>query len=350
MGVIDFCRPSIGREEEAAVLRVLRSGWLIEGNEVELLQQELAHYTNAPHIVAVSGATEALFLLLKAYGIGPGDEVVVPSLTFAATAEVVFHVGATVVFADITPYPHLCLDPTDVDKRTTAKTKAIIPVHYAGNQAYTNYPNTTVFVDSAHHIQKGCFDGNPMAFSFHATKNMTTGRGGAIAIGDPEKATWLTKARNFGITKDTSERHQGNSWKYGIDFAGWSFHLTDIAASIGRVQLTRLPHFLAARKRIVNQYNKLLGLTNRGLHLYPILVQKRDSFIGWMRVRNVQCSVHFQPLHRFPIFASSANLPVTESIGSHLVSLPLYPSLTETQVSYIASCVLEWQQKHGSVA
>lgn len=350
MDLIAFSRPSIDKQEEDAVLRVLRSRWLIEGNETAQFEQELAHYTHAPRVVAVSGATEALFLLLKAYEVGAGDEVIVPSLTFAATAEAVLHVGATIVFADVTSYPHLCLDPIDVDKRRTAKTKAIIPVHYAGNQAHTDYPKVIVIEDSAHRIEERCFHNNPMAFSFHATKNMTTGRGGAIAINDNRKASWLAKARNFGITKDSSERHREGSWKYALSFAGWSFHLTDMAASIGKVQLKKLPHFLAARKHIVMQYNSLLGLSNTGLHLYPILVQKRDDFIAWMRERHVQCSVHFQPLHRFPAFASSARLPVTESVSMHIVSLPLYPSLTESQVSYIASCVNQWQHKHGRMA
>ena len=344
---IPFSQPSFDEEETRAIERVLSSRWIVEGPERDAFEKEFAQFIGAPEIIAVSGATEALFLLLKAHGIAPGDEVIVPSLTFVATAHVVLHTGATPVFADVTPYPHLCLDPKDVAAKRTSKTKVVIPVHYAGNLAFRDYDDLLVIEDSAHRIESNDMGKNPMAFSFHATKNVTSGRGGAIAVHDTEKASWLRKARNFGITKDSVERYQQGSWRYSVDFAGWSFHLTDIAASLGRVQLKKLPNFLSKRKEFVDLYNNLLGLNNTGLHLYPILVNDRAAFINWMHEHHVQCSVHFQPLHLMPLYKNSVKLPVTESVGEKLVSLPLYPKLSHDEVDYIANLIKAWQKKHG---
>lgn len=348
MDMIPFCRPSFGREEEATVVQVLRSGWIVEGLQTQHFESELALYIGAPYVITVAGATDALYMLLATYSVREGDEVIIPSFTMAATAQVVARLGAAIVFADIKPYPSLCLDPNDVAAKITQKTKAIIPVHFAGNRADTDYRDLVVIEDSAHRIERNCMGTNPAAFSFHAIKNLTTGRGGAIGIHDREKAQWLLKARNFGISQDTRDRYEKVQWRYDVEFVGLSSHLIDLLSAIGRVQLSKLDGFLTQRARIVSRYNKILGLRNTGLHLYPILVHKRDAFIDYMQERKVQCSVHFIPLHTVTAYRQKVDLPVTSFVADHVVSLPLYPSLSSEQVDYIADLTNAWTHRYGT--
>lgn len=337
--MISFSKASIGNLEINAVTRVLKSGWLTMGEETLAFEEEFANYVGSKFAISLNSCTAGLFLSLKALSIGIGDEVIVPSFTFAATVNVVVHTGATPVFADINR-DDFTLDPKSVEKKITKKTKAIIPVHYAGRKAFIDY-DLSVVEDSAHLIPKSEASKNLTVYSFYATKNMTTGEGGMITTDDEKLAIWLRKARLHGMSKDAWKRYDNqNKWRYDIEFPGYKFNTTDLNSSLGRVQLKRLPILQAKRTDLVNCYNKLLGLNNTGNHLYPILVENRDEFIEYMAKHGVQCSVHFIPVHKMTAYENyEASLPNTEHIGDRVVTLPLHPLLSKKDIEYVAKLV-----------
>lgn len=337
--MISFSKTIIGKEEIESVVKVLKSGWLTMGEETLAFEEEFANYVGAKFAIALNSCTAGLFLSLKALGIGIGDEVIVPSFTFAATVNVVVHTGATPVFADINKND-FTLDPKSVEKKITKKTKAIIPVHYAGRKAFIDY-DLPVVEDSAHLIPKSGASKNLTAYSFYATKNMTTGEGGMITTNDEKLTIWLRKARLHGMSKDAWRRYDNKSkWRYNIEFPGYKFNTTDLNSSLGRVQLRKLSVLQAKRTDLVYYYNKLLGLNNTGNHLYPILVGKRDEFIEYMTKHGVQCSVHFIPVHTMTAYKHyNVNLPNTKYIGDRVVTLPLHPLLTKKDIEYIAKLV-----------
>lgn len=344
--MISFAKASLGKEEIQAVSEIIKSGWLTMGNETIAFEKEFAEYVNVKHAIAVNSCTAALFLSLKALGIGEGDEVIVPSFTFVSTVNVVIHSGATPVFADIKK-DDFTLDSKSVGRLLTKKTKAVIPVHYAGRVAFVGY-DIPVVEDSAHLIPKGTATANLSAYSFYATKNMTTGEGGMITTSDESIAKWLMKARLHGMTKDAWKRYGSKSkWRYDVEFAGYKFNTTDINSALGRAQLKKLPLFQKRRDEIVNLYNSLLTLNNTGNHLYPILVEKRDDFIFFMAENGVQCSVHFLPVHKMKAYVQcGADLPITDFVGDRVVTLPLYPSLSDREVEYICDLVIKFKRKN----
>lgn len=340
--LISLTRANIGNREIQAVTKVLKSGWLTMGPETMEFEREFAKYVGAKHAISVNSATAALFLSLKALGIKNGDEVIVPSFTFASTANVIIHCGATPVFVDINGVDYT-MSQKSMMRAITKKTKAVIPVHYAANRANirTKLP---VIEDSAHLIER---DGNnnkvfSSCYSFYATKNMTTGEGGMITVSDDKTADWLRMARLHGLSKDAWKRYETKSkWIYTIEFPGWKFNTTDINSAIGRVQLKRLDSFQKRRKRVVDLYNSLLGLNNKGIHLYPILVSDREKFFEMMKKNKIGCSFHFTPLHLQPAYKKyrKEKLPVTERIGSRVVTLPLDAVISDDEVKRVASLV-----------
>ncbi len=344
--LIPLTRADIGDQEIRAVVKVLRSGWLTMGVETQALEQEFAHYVGAPYAVAVNSATAALFLSLKALGVGSGDEVILPSFTFTSTASVVVHCGATPVFVDIRP-DDFTMDQVSMERAITRRTKAIIPVHYAGNRAMIS-TKIPVIEDSAHYIPKRGNNCRAFAccYSFYATKNMTTGEGGMITVTNKRFADWLKIARLHGLSRDAWKRYgiKGSVGTYTIEFPGWKSNTTDINAALGRVQLRRLDNFQKKRCAIVALYNKLLGLQRVGTHLYPVLVNDRDKFWQLMNSRGVGCSVHFVPLHLQPAYKKykTTNLPVTEYVGAHVISLPLDAVITNAEVRTIVQLVQPW--------
>lgn len=344
---IPFSRADISKEEIQAVTRVLKSGWLTMGEETHKFEEEFAKYVGAKYAIAVNSATSALFLSLKALGIKEGDEVVVPSFTFASSVSVITHCGATPVFTDVKPDDYT-MDQQSTEKVITKKTKAVIPVHYAANRAVikTGLP---VVEDSAHFIPKkgdnqDCF---ARCYSFYATKNMTTGEGGIITVNDEETADQLRMARLHGLSRDAWKRYQvGSKWLYSVEFPGYKMNTTDINSALGRVQLERLDSFQKQRRETIALYNKLLGLKNQGTHLYPIFVENRDKFFDFMKECGIGCSFHFTPLHLQPAFKEYAKekLPVTEYIGSRVVTLPLDAVITKKEVEYVCQEVKEFGQ------
>lgn len=350
---IPLTRANITSKEINAVTKVLKSGWLTMGPETEQFEEEFASFVGAKHAIAVNSATSALFLCLQALGIKKGDEVIVPSFTFASSVNVIIHSGATPVFADINNVDYT-IDQKSLDKLITKKTKAIIPVHYAANRAKikTTLP---IIEDSAHLIPKQGDNNKSFAncYSFYATKNMTTGEGGMITTSDPDVANWLKQARLHGLSRDAWKRYSISSkWTYTVEFAGFKFNTTDLNSSLGRVQLKRLDQFEKRRKQVVALYNKLLGLKNQGTHLYPILVDERDKFFEYMKKHKIGCSFHFTPLHLQPAFRKYAKgkLPVTEYVGSRVVTLPLDAVISDSEVKIVASLVNNFLKEYPNAS
>lgn len=340
--MIPLTKANITQLEIDAVTKVLRSGWLTMGPETEKFEIEFAKYVGAKYAIAVNSATSALFLALQALGIKKGDEVIVPSFTFASSVNVIIHSGGIPVFADI-KMDDFNIDQESVDKLITKKTKAVMPVHYGANRAVikTSLP---VVEDSAHYIPKKGDNSKSFArcYSFYATKNLTTGEGGMITTSDKNLADWLKQARLHGLSRDAWKRYTiGSKWTYTVEFAGFKFNTTDLNSALGRVQLRRLDQFEKRRKSVVALYNKLLGLKNTGTHLYPILVDERDKFFEYMKKNEIGCSFHFTPLHLQPAFKKYARgkLPVTEYVGARVVTLPLDAVITDKQVKIVAGLV-----------
>lgn len=337
--------PSIGKKEVDAILRIVKKGWFSMGPETKQFEEDFARYVGSKYAIAVNSCTSALFLSLKALGIGSGDEVIVPSFTFSATASVVDHCGAKPVFVDVRK-DDFNMDQKSFENAITKKTKAVIPVHYAGNRV-TIKSDLPVIEDSAHLIPKAGDneDSYTRCYSFYTTKNMTTIDGGMITTNDPKVNGWLRKARLHGLSADAWKRYDiKSSWIYTVEFTGYKMHMTDLTSALGRAQLKRLKEFEERRKKVISHYNRLLGLNNTGTHLYPIMVEQRDKFFGYMKENEIGCSFHFTPLHKEPAFKGCVHgsLPVTEYIGTRVVTLPLYPYLSLKNVEFICRKIKEF--------
>ena len=237
------------------------------------------------------------------------------------------------------------MDPVDVKRKISKKTRAIIPVHFAGRyaQGFEKF-NLSVIYDSAHRIEKNDFGGKVSCYSFYAVKNMTTVRGGMILTNNLEDWKWYQKACHGGLSKDTLSRYQGrkkvddsSSFYYEVEFPSWNFDMTDVEAAIGRQQLKKLGGFNKRRSAIVEKYNIAFNLKNTGDHIYPILVENRDEFLVAARKAGIHLGIHYLPLHTMSGYRRYAggSLKNTEFIGSRCVTLPLYPSLSDVEIGHI---------------
>lgn len=363
--------PSIGEEEINGVSETLRSGWLTMGPKTLEFERLIADYVGAKYAVSANSCTAALHLSLLALGIGPGDEVITSPFTFAATGNTIIHAGAKPVFADISK-DTFNIDPEKIESKITPNTKAIIPVHYAGQAcdikaiqdiAYDH--NLFVIEDAAHAIGSeyegkkiGSF-GDTTCFSFYATKNMTTGEGGAITTDSEELANKMRALRLHGISKDAWDRYsEKGKWYYEIEESGWKYNMTDIQAAIGIPQIKKLDSFIETRIKYAKIYNSMFaGLdvvtpfedprAKHIYHLYPLLLNEypRDKFIEEMNKEGIGCSVHFIPLHLHPLYTrmgfKKGDFPVAEWVYEREVSLPLYPKMTESQVFRVVNSVVD---------
>lgn len=349
--MIPIARPMLGVEEEEAVVAVLRSGGLSQGPEVLAFEQEFAAIVDGRRCVAVSSGTSALLVALLAAGIGPGDEVIVPSFTFAATANAVRLAGAEPVFADIEPGT-FCLDPSAVRACIGPRTAAIVPVHLYGHPAPMRElmalaASHQLFVlEDAAQAHAASLDGVPVgawghaaAFSFYPTKNMTTGEGGLVSTTDPELERQMRLLRNQGMDRI-----------YENEIAGYNFRMTDVAAAIGRVQLRRLPDMNAARHANANRLDEgLAGLVRTPVvapgvvhvyHQYTVRSPERDRLGAKLADRRVQTRVYYPtPVHRLPAYALAIDLPETERAVDEVLSLPVGPHVTDAEVECIIAAV-----------
>lgn len=371
---IPFFRPSINEEDIAAVGEALRSGWLTSGPNVRALEEELAAYCGAPFVNAVNSCTAALHLALAAWDIGPGDEVITTPYTFAATATTIIHTGAAPVLVDVRD-GDANIDPARVEAAITPRTRAIVPVHFAGEPcamdeilALARPQGIRVLEDAAHAIGT-LYRGRPVgsisdaaAFSFYATKNMTTGEGGALATHDEQLSERVRVLTLHGMTRDAWKRYDvGGSWRYDIVEFGFKDNLTDPAAALGRRQLARLEHFIEERTRVARRYFANLAseehlvlprfdeANRHAWHLFMVRVREtaplsRDDFIRGLAERGIQTSVHFIPLHFFSAYRrlgrwQEGDFPVAEAIFRGAVSLPMFPDLTDAEVDDVCEAI-----------
>lgn len=373
---LPYCLPLIGEEEIWEVVDTLRSGWLTSGPKVKRFEEEFARYLDVKHAIAVSSCTAALQVSLAALGIGPGDEVIVPTLTFCATGNVVAQLGATPVVVDVDSNFQISLEA--IERAVTLRTRALIPVHYAGQVCnldeilgLASKHGIAVVEDAAHAV--GCeYNGKKIgartqaaAFSFYAIKNMTTGEGGMITTNDGELADRMRVLSLHGMSHDAWKRYTvAGSWYYEVVALGFKYNMTDVQAAIGIHQLRRLNGFIARRQEIAAAYDQAFSgmpellipprLPNRNhvFHLYPIRLQTarlrldRAQFIEELRRRNIGASVHFIPLHRHPLYRDRFGcrpelFPVGEHIYQGLLSLPLYPKMTRQDVADVVAAVQE---------
>ncbi|MGH8903257.1 MAG: DegT/DnrJ/EryC1/StrS family aminotransferase [Egibacteraceae bacterium] len=348
--MIPLVRPLLGQEERAAVARVLASGRIAHGPEVAAFEEQFSAFVGSRRCVAVNSGTAALHLGLLAAGIGPGDQVIVPSFSFAASANAVRLCGATVVFADIEP-DHFCLDPAAVEAAVTPATAAIMPVHLYGHPAdmvaltAIAARHGLLVVEDAAQAHGARLHGQPVgtlgdvaAFSFYATKNMTTGEGGMITTRNEHIARTARLLRN-----------QGMSRPYHHETVGFNARMTDLAAAIGRVQLGRLPDWNDARRANAKRYDAgLRGVVTppvadrveHAYHQYTIRSSDRDALRTALDRQGVGCGVYYPvPIHRQPSFAVSADLPETDRAAAEVLSLPIRPDLTQVEVETVIEAV-----------
>ncbi len=360
---VPFHRPSIGTEEIEAVVEVLQSGWLTTGPRVHEFESAFSRFVNARHAVAVSSCTAALHLALAAIGVGEGDEVIVPAMTFAAAGEVALHLRARPVLVDCAPGSHH-LDPDAVERAITRRTKAILPVHHAGAPCdmdrileIARRHNLKVIEDAAHalparHLGRmvGAL-GDITCFSFYATKTITTGEGGMATTDNEEYAERMHTLRLHGISRDAAEA----SWRYDILEPGYKYNLTDIQAALGLVQLRKCETMRAQREKIAGRYTRALASLDtfeapetppdgdcHAWHLYVVRVNAsalrigRDEVIEELKKRGIGASVHFIPLHLHRLYQERlgyrrGQFPNAERRFEESMSLPIYSAMTDQE-------------------
>jgi dTDP-4-amino-4,6-dideoxygalactose transaminase len=383
---IPFHRPSIGEEEINEVTDTLRSGWLTTGPRVARFERDFREHVGAPHAVALNSATAALHLALAGLKVGLGDEVITTPMTFCATVQAILHVGATPVLADVGSDGNI--DPEQVYKRITNRTRAIIPVHMGGLPcdmkviwALARQYGIHVIEDAAH-AAGACYEGRPIgagpvdatpasdatAFSFYATKNLTTGEGGMLTTHRPALAKVVRMLSLHGVSHEAWDRYtERGDWHYEVLAHGFKYNLSDIQAAIGIHQLRKLEYFTERRTLYANIYNRAFAgmdelkpppdnpSCRHAWHLYVVRLNlerlkiDREEFVLQLRRRGIGTSVHFIPIPLHPFFARLplARYPCLRAVHLYrrIVSLPLYPAMTEEQINRVVRCVQEVMER-----
>ncbi|MCL6508698.1 MAG: UDP-4-amino-4,6-dideoxy-N-acetyl-beta-L-altrosamine transaminase [Bryobacteraceae bacterium] len=372
-GFLPYSRQSIDEDDIQAVVEVLRSDWLTTGPAVETFESSFAEFTGAAHAVAVSSGTAALHAAMFALGIGPGDEVIVPALTFAATANCIVFQGGTPIFADV-DRGTLLLDAAEVERKVTPRTKAVIAVDYAGQpcdydalQEVTGRYGLALVADACHSLgatYKGRMTGtlaDLTTFSFHPVKHITTGEGGMLTTDDAFLARRARLFRNHGISTEHHERSERASWSYEMIELGYNYRLSDIHCALGLSQLRKLSRWLARRREIAERYDRALALLPgvRPLevradvvHAYHLYVARwrgtpdknRADLLACLKARGIGTNVHYIPVHLHPFyrarFGTGPGLcPVAESDYEELFSLPMFPSMTDENVAAVINAL-----------
>lgn len=376
---LPYSLPDIGEAEQAAVRETLASGWVTTGPKCKAFEDAFAAYLGGDvTALAVNSATSGLHLALEAMGIGPGAEVIVPTMTFTATAEIVRYLGADVRFADLNPVT-LNIDPADIRRKITERTKAIIVVHYGGLccdmdeiGAIAHEHGLRVVEDAAHAFPAtwdgklvGTLDSDATVFSFYANKTMTTGEGGMVVSRDAAMIERMRAMRLHGINRDAFTRFQSKTpaWYYEVVAPGFKYNMTDVAAAMGGVQLTRIGEFVEKREALARRYDELLqGLPLilpprprqgdvHAWHIYAIRLKEgtetldtRARFIDRLSKAGIGTSVHYIPLHRQPYWRDRYNLdpaayPQADLAYHQLVSLPLYTKMSLPDVDRVVAAI-----------
>jgi perosamine synthetase len=372
---IPFHRPAIGEREVAAAAEVLRSGWITTGAKSHELEAQIARRLGVGHALAVNSATAALHLALDGFGVGAEDDVVVPTYTFTACGEVCAYLGARVVLSDVAE--DALIGPAELAAALTTKTRVVMPVHFAGQAVDVGRlrevaPDVRYLEDAAHAFPADVNGvpagrlGDAAALSFYATKTMTTGGEGGMLLTDNDAvAARASVMRLHGINADAWNRYgAGGSWRYEVAEAGFKYNLTDLAAAVGLVQLSRLDQLADARHRIAAAYDRALSASplmtipprrqgdRHSWHLYVVrlrtdlLTVDRDRVIEFMARAGVSTSVHFIPLHLHPHYQKRygyrpGDFPNAERIYRESLSLPIWPDMTTEQVHRVATTLLE---------
>src|SRR5688500_1574160 len=356
--------------ESLAVQSVLKSRWLTMGKVTQEFEATFAAHVQAKHAIAVTNATAALHLACLALGLGPGDEVIVASLTFVATANAVRYVGATPIFADVISSDDLNISPKAIESLVNARTRAIMVVHYAGYPcdmeailSIAKQHNLFVIEDAAHAVGSE-LDGRPLGtwgdvgcFSFFSNKNMTTGEGGMMTTNNDDLAQKLNRLRSHGMTSLTWDRHKGHAYSYDVIDLGYNYRIDEIRAAIGLAQLSKVERNNERRRSLTQIYRDALQelapqvavpfqshMGKTSAHIMPILLPqetKRKEFIDSMKENGIQTSIHYPPIHTFTAYKDtmSWDLSVTEDVAKREITLPLYPAMSNDDVVVVVSAI-----------
>jgi perosamine synthetase len=372
--LLPYGRQSIEEEDIAAVVKTLRSDWLTTGPRIAEFEESFAAWVGAKYAISFSSGTAALHGAAFAAGLQAGDEAITTPLTFAATANCVLYQGAVPVFADVR-CDTLNLDPAEAERRITSRTKAILPVDYAGTpadldafMALAERHNLVIIEDAAHALgaeYKGRRVGSiahMSIFSFHPVKHLTTGEGGMVTTDNPKFAETLRRFRNHGISSEARQRQSAGQWQYEMVLLGYNYRLTDIACALGLSQLPRLDANLARRRKIAERYNAAFKNlpeiispfvplnVNPAWHLYPIRLQLEKLSVGRseifraLRAENIGVNVHYIPVHTHPYYRErfgyrGGEFPIAEDAYSRLISLPMFHGMTDADVEDVISAV-----------
>lgn len=368
---IEYCKHNLGAEELGRIERVFGSLFLTTGDEVAEFERGLASYLGLPHAVAVTSCTAAMHLALLAAGAREGDEVVTSPLTFVGTPNSVVMAGATPVFADVDRETGN-IDPRSIEAAITPRTRAILPVHLYGQMAdmtaiaeIARRRGLAVVEDAAHSLEARWNGARPgllgdfACFSFYATKNISSGEGGAISAKEAAAADLLRKLRLHGFDKSASERYTNRFERYDVDMLGWKYNMDNIHAAILVAQMSKAEAFLARRAEICRRYAEALGgvegielhtvrpEARHACHLFTVLVDaaRRDAILGELQNRGIGVSVNFYPVHLMTYYRERFGcrpgmFPAAEEIGARTISLPLYPKLADEEIDYVVETLV----------
>jgi perosamine synthetase len=369
--VIPLFKPHFGNEELEALRPVFESGWVGLGPKTALFEEKFAALVGSRFCVGLNSCTAALDMAMRLLHIGHGDEVIVPTTTFVSTAHAVAYNLAQPVFADVS-YDTLNIDPADVARRITRRTRAIVAVHYGGRPAemdeLARVAGDVPIIEDAAHACGARYAGQHVGhygkigcFSFHAVKNLAMGDGGALTVEDPELADRARRMRWLGIDKNTWDRSGVGEkywWEYFVDEIGLKCHMNDIQATIGLVQLGKLQWMNDRRREIVARYyDRLKDVPGIELpvrddashqsswHIFHVKCDDRNSLAKHLESRGITTGVHYKPIHYYSCYGNRPSLPVAERAFERILSLPLYPALSDADVDFVCQAIVDFVRK-----